>query len=387
MDDELITQNLRELVWMGCQAEGKFNGELAAFDALAAKASRTDALELMLKGEIGLKEIAEARLREWCDKATALEAENAALVKERDGAHTEIERLKNRIHASDCATHNEPYMRNGPCDCGVDKAHDKAAQAACTCGSSLGHTRTCAAFDESMMRYEPFSNTAPQQASTCPACNGTGDDFGDFACQVCGGTGIAAPQQASEQRAAVDDSDAICQCGLHAASTKCPYEPDSPPVPSAPVGLTDHQRAVLLAFADRVEEAKDQPIPVAHTAAALFREIAAHPVTKAASDGVALTAAARDVLAERQRQVSAEGWTPEHDDEHDIGEMADAAASYALHASGWTETIPGGIWPADWSQKWWKPTTPRRNLVKSGALILAEIERIDRRDSDKEGQS
>lgn len=32
--------------------------------------------------------------------------------------------------------------------------------------------------------------------------------------------------------------------------------------------------------------------------------------------GNAQTAAARDVLAERQRQISAEGWTPQHDDEH-----------------------------------------------------------------------
>ena len=35
-----------------------------------------------------------------------------------------------------------------------------------------------------------------------------------------------------------------------------------------------------------------------------------------------LTTAARDVLAERQRQVTAEDWTPEHDDEHNGGELA-----------------------------------------------------------------
>lgn len=39
-----------------------------------------------------------------------------------------------------------------------------------------------------------------------------------------------------------------------------------------------------------------------------------------------------DVIAERQRQQSAEGWTPEHDDEHSGGEMALAASSYALYA-------------------------------------------------------
>ena len=89
--------------------------------------------------------------------------------------------------------------------------------------------------------------------------------------------------------------------------------------------------------------------------------------------------AARDVLTERERQMNEEGWTPEHDDEHDACEMAEAAAAYALHYSGWSEGgLPVEVWPADWSRKWWKPTTPRRDLIKAGALILAEIERIDR---------
>lgn len=40
-----------------------------------------------------------------------------------------------------------------------------------------------------------------------------------------------------------------------------------------------------------------------------------------------------------------------------------------------------GQWPVcgkPWDEKWWKPKNPRRDLVKAGALILAEIERIDR---------
>ncbi|MCT5529908.1 hypothetical protein LZL70_30340, partial [Pseudomonas aeruginosa] len=40
-----------------------------------------------------------------------------------------------------------------------------------------------------------------------------------------------------------------------------------------------------------------------------------------------------DVQAERRRQVEAEGWTPEHDDEHSHGQMARAAACYALAGS------------------------------------------------------
>lgn len=79
--------------------------------------------------------------------------------------------------------------------------------------------------------------------------------------------------------------------------------------------------------------------------------------------------AARDVLAERRRQVEAEGWTPEHDDEHDDDELAKAAACYALGSrKGWP-----------WYGHWWKPSADRRrNLVKAAALLLAEIERLDR---------
>lgn len=86
------------------------------------------------------------------------------------------------------------------------------------------------------------------------------------------------------------------------------------------------------------------------------------------------TAAARDVLAERQRQISAEGWTPEHDDEHRDGSMALAASCYACASAGFDDAARD--WP--WSDDWFKPSSPRRDLIKAGALILAEIERIDR---------
>lgn len=93
-----------------------------------------------------------------------------------------------------------------------------------------------------------------------------------------------------------------------------------------------------------------------------------------------MTPAARDAFAERRRQIEAEGWTAEHDDAHEHGEMARAAASYALIAGSrdrslWRGDIPN-FWP--WEARWWKPTTRRRDLVKAAALILAEIERLDR---------
>jgi len=87
-----------------------------------------------------------------------------------------------------------------------------------------------------------------------------------------------------------------------------------------------------------------------------------------------LTVAARDVLAERRRQVEQEGWTPEHDDQYADGELSSAAICYA------NTTSAGGsspnAWP--WPESWWKPADERRNLVKAGALILADIERLDR---------
>lgn len=85
------------------------------------------------------------------------------------------------------------------------------------------------------------------------------------------------------------------------------------------------------------------------------------------------------IKAERERQVSAEGWTPEHDDQHPRGEMAMAAASYAFppqREPGDThEEAPPDTWP--WETEWWKPcpNDRLRELVKAGALLAAEIDR------------
>jgi hypothetical protein len=84
-----------------------------------------------------------------------------------------------------------------------------------------------------------------------------------------------------------------------------------------------------------------------------------------------------DVMNERNRQHNEEGWTPEHDDAHTFGELAHAAACYAMPIFVRPEEMPIG-WPTDWDEDWWKPTDRRRDLVKAAALILAEIERLDR---------
>ncbi|TFZ55586.1 hypothetical protein E4V01_21935 [Methylorubrum sp. Q1] len=87
------------------------------------------------------------------------------------------------------------------------------------------------------------------------------------------------------------------------------------------------------------------------------------------------------MLAERRRQVEAEGWTPAHDDAHGRFELASAASCYAVHAQyvgrdQIADDNPPAWWP--WDRKWWKPADRRRDLVKAGALILAEVERLDR---------
>lgn len=91
--------------------------------------------------------------------------------------------------------------------------------------------------------------------------------------------------------------------------------------------------------------------------------------------------AARDILAERVRQISQEGCTNEADDKYTGCELAAAAATYALCTKPSQLSVCGvNAWP--WSAQAWNPSHYRGNLVKAGALMLAELERIDRRDGN-----
>ena len=86
------------------------------------------------------------------------------------------------------------------------------------------------------------------------------------------------------------------------------------------------------------------------------------------------------IADERQRQVDAEGWQAEHDDRHVTGELRDAAISYLQACDDvWPHDLLPDPWP--WDEVWWKPTydDPIRMLVKAGALIAAEIDRLQRR--------
>jgi hypothetical protein len=86
------------------------------------------------------------------------------------------------------------------------------------------------------------------------------------------------------------------------------------------------------------------------------------------------------IQAERDRQISAEGYDAAHDDEHDNGEMLAVATLYWQRATGvplpTRNDVPVGF---PWARKWWKPYTIRRDLERAGALCLAEIDRLKRR--------
>lgn len=99
------------------------------------------------------------------------------------------------------------------------------------------------------------------------------------------------------------------------------------------------------------------------------------------------------IEVERARQVTEEGWTPEHDNGHDDGALALAAACYVLPEAerqyetrrSWTPGLElpdrgDHTWQAPrlWPWEEFKPTADDRvrELVKAGALIAAEIDRL-----------
>lgn len=103
-----------------------------------------------------------------------------------------------------------------------------------------------------------------------------------------------------------------------------------------------------------------------------------------AIDGFGVTA----IGAERARHTLTKPFTSAHDDKHESGELCDAAICYARAAAKQARgesleylrhmATSGEIrWP--WEDMWWKPSEDQiRNLVKAGALIAAEIDRLQR---------
>jgi hypothetical protein len=118
-------------------------------------------------------------------------------------------------------------------------------------------------------------------------------------------------------------------------------------------------------------------------------------------DEVSEKTGAELIAAERQRQIDSEGWTPEHDDHHTKAELAWAATCYAapegiarVQVYRDADGIGGGAtwvepWPLEWTANanrgepgylpWRRPQVDRiTELVKAGALIAAEIDRLRR---------
>lgn len=85
------------------------------------------------------------------------------------------------------------------------------------------------------------------------------------------------------------------------------------------------------------------------------------------------------IAQERERQMSQEGWTYEHDDEYTSGQLEDAGDAYFGYATGKRFGLHKiqAYWP--WDDGWWKPSNDNiRNLQKAGALYKAEIDRVIR---------
>ena len=77
-----------------------------------------------------------------------------------------------------------------------------------------------------------------------------------------------------------------------------------------------------------------------------------------------------EILVERRRQVEKEGWSESHDDAHGEGQLAEAAAAYASRRNlDWP-------WAPGWDKR--RKHSRRRRLVIAAALLVAEIERLDR---------
>ena len=86
------------------------------------------------------------------------------------------------------------------------------------------------------------------------------------------------------------------------------------------------------------------------------------------------------IVAERQRQVSGEGWSSIHDDTHDRGEMAISAACYAANETV-ADVKVGAVdaWPWGSCYDKRKKHDRIRQLTIAGALIAAEIDRLQRK--------
>ncbi len=102
------------------------------------------------------------------------------------------------------------------------------------------------------------------------------------------------------------------------------------------------------------------------------------------AQGVDLGTGVQAIAGERERQLCVEGFSPACDEQYLEGELARAATAYAQLAamdlqagtrSHIASSEPPFFWP--WAPEWWKPVDARRDLVRAGALIAAQIDLLD----------
>ena len=90
----------------------------------------------------------------------------------------------------------------------------------------------------------------------------------------------------------------------------------------------------------------------------------------------------QQIAAERRRQQRKEHWTAEHDDQHRSGQLAVAAACYAVNKGVMPVAVltigERDAWP--WDKVWDKRRKHDRirSLQIAGALIAAELDRLKR---------
>jgi len=91
-----------------------------------------------------------------------------------------------------------------------------------------------------------------------------------------------------------------------------------------------------------------------------------------------------EIASERAKQIS-KGYDSSHDDEHASEEIAAVAAWYAmpdvcrtwdLYDDSFGLTVGEAILPEDWATP--EETDRRKQLIKAAALLVAEVERLDR---------
>lgn len=86
------------------------------------------------------------------------------------------------------------------------------------------------------------------------------------------------------------------------------------------------------------------------------------------------------ITEERVRQITVEGYSADRDDTYVRDELVAAGRAYAIYADEQREGGPHSaisLWP--WGQESWKPSpSPVRNYVKGGALLFAEVDRLNR---------